>query len=141
VLNPTGKLFECPGDCFYGNSAPDWGVAGDYIDDAFLDYDDIDGYGPENINVQEPIPGKYRVVMHYFRDNYESGGSTDTNVTVKIYLKGVLAGTYGPVNLQSTNDLWQVVDIDMPAGTLTPLGNTVTSWSGNTGPCAINFPF
>jgi hypothetical protein len=141
LLFPGGSLFTCPDDCFYGNSSPDWGTTGDYVDDAFLDYDDIDGYGPENINVQEPKPGKYRVVMHYFRDNYESSSGTSTNVTVQIYLKGVLAGTYGPQKLTNTNDLWQVVDVDMPAGTLTPLGNTVTSWSGSTSPCAFDFPF
>ena len=141
LLYPGGDLFTCPDDCFYGDANPDWGTAGDYLDDAFLDYDDVDGYGPENINVQEPQPGKYRVVIHYFADSHDTSASTSTNVTVKVYLSGVLAGTYGPQHLQSTNDLWQVVDVDMPSGTLTPLGNTVTSWTGNTGACAIDFPF
>jgi|GEM_PF-1388313 len=141
LLVPGGDLFTCPDDCFYGDANPDWGVAGDYLDDAFLDYDDVDGYGPENINVQEPQPGKYRVVIHYFADSHDGSGGTDTNVTVKVFLKGILAGTYGPQNLKSTNDLWNVVDVDMPAGTLTPLGNTVTTWTGNTGACAIEFPF
>ena len=38
-------------DCYYANLSPDWGVPGDTSDNPFLDVDDLDGYGPETINL------------------------------------------------------------------------------------------
>ncbi|MFT5435214.1 MAG: hypothetical protein ACI9OJ_005931, partial [Myxococcota bacterium] len=70
LLNPGGTLFDCTTDCFFGNPAPDWGTAGAWQDDPFLDLDDVDGYGPEHINLTEPQPGVYRYVVHYWDDTY-----------------------------------------------------------------------
>ena len=47
--------------CFYGNSTTASGLN--------LDFDDTDGYGPENITVGEPISGPYLVQAHYFSDH------------------------------------------------------------------------
>jgi hypothetical protein len=46
------------GDCYYANcvGGVSWDAAGP-LDDPRLDLDDVDGHGPENINVDEPIRG------------------------------------------------------------------------------------
>lgn len=123
-IREGSDLFRCgpDQDCYYANPTPDWGTQGDWHDDPFLDYDNVQGFGPENINVEVLLPGRYVVAIHYYLDSYEDSFSTQTNATVKIYFRGVLAGTYGPQHLVDTGDMWDVVAIDWPSRTLTPLG-------------------
>jgi hypothetical protein len=126
-------------DCYFANMTPDWGVAGDITDDPFLDYDDLEGPGPENINVDELTPGQYTIWVHYYSDT-GSGGSGDVggsgvpaNATVEVYIGGVLQATYGPQRLGSTGASWDVATLDWPSGTLTPLGRTFST--GASGGC------
>ena len=112
-------IFSCRDDCFYANPTPDWGTIGDWEDDPFLDYDNIQGFGPENINVQLLQPGRYLITVHYYRDSYEDSLSTDTNATVRVFFRGVLAAEYGPQHLEDTGDMWDVAILDWPSQTLT----------------------
>lgn len=123
LLNPQGTFFQGPNDCYYANMAPNWGVANDFSDDPFLDVDNVWGYGPENINLQEPQAGRYTVIVHFYSDTYEGSWSTDTNATLRVYFYGQLAGTFGPTHLASTDWTWDVCTIDWPSRTVTPLGN------------------
>jgi hypothetical protein len=83
--------YESDSDCYYGNCIPDamgsilsWGDTG-ALDDPRLDLDDIEGTGPENINIEEPSQGLYSVVVHDFPSSvYED----DNAVTVRIHLDG-----------------------------------------------------
>ena len=65
-------------DCHYQNQSPDWGRRGDPRDDPTLDIDDVNGAGPENINLKQPEllgrsrPG-YRVGAHYYSAEYAGG--------------------------------------------------------------------
>jgi hypothetical protein len=75
--------------CSYANAQPDWppeGPAGD----PSLDLDDVDGAGPENINLRQPTPGAtYEIAVHAFRLAESSNGSqTPTEATVRLYLNG-----------------------------------------------------
>ena len=87
-------IFESEADCYYANcvagngfSMLDWGRMGSVDDDPFLDLDDIDGLGPENINILEPSEGSYTVVVH----DYPGSDYPDTNIaSVKIHLGGEL---------------------------------------------------
>lgn len=79
-------------DCGWWNQDPEWGVAGP-SDDCFLDLDDIDGYGPENINMATPASGDYTVILHYY-GGHDAGGSNPgldngpAALTVKVWLDG-----------------------------------------------------
>ena len=43
-----------------------WGPNGE-IDDPRLDLDDVNGFGPENINIEEPeVPQDYLVGVYYY---------------------------------------------------------------------------
>ena len=73
-IAPNGTFFDCDLDCHYQNPAPDWGVQGDWLDDPFLDVDDVDGYGPEHVNISEPEPGTYTFILHYYDDTWDMSG-------------------------------------------------------------------
>ena len=86
--------YESAGDCYYGNCVADydtpsldWGDPSSYLDDPRLDLDDIENIGPENINIADPVAGKYRVVVH---DYPGSVNETPNTVTVKIHMNGEL---------------------------------------------------
>lgn len=139
LIMPGGSFFDCYSDCHFGNPSPDWGVQSDWIDDPFLDVDDVDGFGPEHINLSEPQTGTYKYVVHYYSDSHDGSFSTDTDATVEVYSYGVLLGTFGPVNLDQTNRNWDVFTIDWPSATVTPLGNTYMISSSQVNSC-FNFP-
>ncbi len=72
-------------DCFVLNTLPQWGDLSDYDDDATLDRDDKDGWGPENINLFLPEPAvQYFVGVYYWSAN----GFGKSTPTVRIYLDG-----------------------------------------------------
>lgn len=112
-LRPAATFGSTPGDCYYSNLSPDWGVGGDASDDPYLDYDDIDGYGPENLNFAKPATGTYRVIMWYFSDH----GQGATNVTVKIWLDGMPTPIYtGTRNMSmGATRKWIVGDVNWNA--------------------------
>jgi hypothetical protein len=124
-------------DCYYANMTPDWGVAGDITDDPFLDVDDLEGPGPENINVDELSDGTYRIWIHYYSDTGSGGGgggggsSTPANATVDVYIGGTLAATYGPQRLGGTGDSWDVATLEWPSGTLTPINRMFRASAGD----------
>lgn len=135
LLAPGGTFFDCDLDCHFGNPSPDWGTQGDVIDDPFLDYDDIDGYGPENTNINEPQPGTYKILLHYYNDKYEGIGGGPTYAIVRVYSYGQLLDQFGPQNLDHTNRNWDVCLVDWPSANITPLGNTYMVSSSDVGSC------
>lgn len=123
LLKPGATMFDCDDDCYYANMSPDWGTSGDTMDDPFLDYDDVDGYGPEKTNLSEPQPGTYKVIMHYYDDSYEGWGGGPTKATVRVFSYGQLLQEFGPTTLDSTDKTWDVCNVDWPGANITPLGN------------------
>ena len=86
--------FESDGDCYYANCVRwdgewglDWGIQGVGEDNPALDLDDIDGTGPENINIFRPAGSTYQVVVHDFPGSVRQ---RPNDVTVRIYLHGEL---------------------------------------------------
>jgi hypothetical protein len=141
LLHPTSPhWFNWDGDCYYANcnfstgQNLDWDVQNYLPDNPRLDLDDIDGYGPENINIDEPVINHtYRVGIHYFND----GGWGPSQVYVKVYCGNVDVNPIfelGPVTLETgptsgQNDFWKVADLEWTGFgcDVTPIDTIVTS--------------
>ena len=74
-----------------------------------LDRDDTNGLGPENINIDSPGEGTYRVMVHYWGSGGSSGTAPTVN-TIRIYLNGILRFDQQRT-LRAKNDLWTVADV------------------------------
>ncbi len=105
--NPYDSMFESDADCYFANKSPDWNAQGVSMDNPFLDQDDVDGYGPETINLEETSPGAYDVFVHYYSD----AGNGSSTPTVEIHIAGQLAGTFNRPNF-SCNQVWHVGTIN-----------------------------
>jgi hypothetical protein len=119
-------------DCFYLNRRPDWGRLGHQADDPSLDIDDVNGAGPENINIEEPenttdLGQPYRIGVHYFDASMaglgEIGEPLESLVTVRVYVDGRFAFE-ARKTLYQTDDFWQVAEFhyDEDGGRLTEMG-------------------
>ena len=74
LIAPGGQMWDQM-DCHWANPSPEWGDPNDNLDNPFLDVDNTEAYGPENINVNNPQPGVYQILIHYF-----ANWSFDTDV-------------------------------------------------------------
>ncbi|MBI3074313.1 MAG: hypothetical protein HYY84_19560 [Deltaproteobacteria bacterium] len=105
-------------DCHFQNRTPEWFTPSRY-DDPRLDIDDTDGYGPENINVQQPTASPadqpYKIGVHYYSNDYIGA----TRATVRVYCMGTLAAEKGPVLLEKTNKWWDFGSIAWPGCNVT----------------------
>lgn len=99
-------------DCSLFNPKPNWGDYGDDADDARLDRDDKDGWGPENINIALPeADTPYTIGVHYWAAN-SFGKSIPV---VRVYVDASSAPAYvlqGPE--MSQNELWCAGSISWP---------------------------
>ena len=114
-----GSLFHQTLDCYFGNcmTGLEWGVAGP-AGNPTLDLDDVQGYGPENVNIEAPTDGTtYKVSVHYWSDD----GLGSTTATIRIYLSGQLQFEAAQ-SLNATGRTWDVATIAWPSGTVTALG-------------------
>jgi hypothetical protein len=129
----TTTNFCTDDDCYYGNcrtygAGLPWGYvsspaeacgggAGDTCYNPRLDIDNIVGFDPENINVDNPNNGdSFRVMSHMF------GGTARTNPVVTIYCGGRLKAVFGEapdlVGLTRSGgscggETWRVADVRM----------------------------
>ncbi len=94
-----------------------------------LDIDDTHGFGPENINIDAPQAGTYRLYGFYYGlvdpTNHPSG------VTVRIYLDAVLRAEYR--RIIHRNQLWSVAEIhwnEDNSSTVTPALSDVIGQTG-----------
>jgi len=99
-------------DCHHYNKTPQWGSPNPLAeDDPRLDRDDIDGAGPENINLHNPQPMTYRVGVHSWSEH----GYGNSVAEVRVYFWSVLAFQWGGVDM-GDHFMWYVCDIDFDAG-------------------------
>ena len=120
LLAPNGQLWTCEGDCFFSNGNPNWGDQASALDDPFLDLDDVDGYGPENINLEAPINGVYKVWVHYWNDH----GGDSPEAEIEVFNFGQSMGRFGPSPLSTINEVWEVAEIEFPGFIVTPINQT-----------------
>lgn len=135
LLHPWATRWFSELDCYYANcnasagAILSWDAPG-REDDPRLDLDDVDGYGPENINIDEPVAGhEYTVGVHY----YWAESSGDAHVYVKIYCASTSGECesgppveFGPVTLRdpdegpgNDNEFWRVATIMWNGATCT----------------------
>lgn len=137
LLHPTATNWYSSLDCDYlncknaGNASfnPAVGAA----DNPRLDIDDVDGFGPENINIDFPEvnAGAYRFGAYNFSDH----GDGPSDITVRIFCGGVVKAQLTHNDLVGSsvdappNQLWKVADITFTTGTtcnVVPLDQIIT---------------
>ncbi len=81
-------------------------------DNPTLDIDDVEGFGPENINIVNPSPGNYLISVYYFND--QGIGSTDA--WVRVYINGINKPewNFGPITLNKSKQVADVATIQWP---------------------------
>jgi hypothetical protein len=101
---------DCQSDCYYGSECN--ATSNEYvfnINEPSLDIDDTNGFGPENTNVDEILPGKYLIGVHYFRIDI------DTVSTVRVYVFGLPWGEF--IFEADNKDFVDVAILHWPADT------------------------
>lgn len=117
LVRPGGTPFgEDGSDCYFQQPTSDWGTPDETRDDPFLDRDDLDGQGPENINLALAEGGSYGVYVHYYADN-RTGSS---RASVEVHAAGTLLGVFD--HTLDCDDLWEVGTIqwDGASGSFVP---------------------
>ncbi|MEW5852974.1 MAG: choice-of-anchor D domain-containing protein [Myxococcota bacterium] len=108
LVRGLGPRFSDSEDCFYQNCKGANGLAwGGGTANPHLDVDDIDGFGPENTNIEEPVDNTYTVGVHYYSNR---SGAPEITVTVKVFVQGALLGEYYKT-LNRCNQYWEPAKI------------------------------
>lgn len=113
LIRPGGTYGNVPDDCSYYSMNPDWDGSGSPSSgDPFLDVDDVEGYGPECITLEDPpYEGIYEYKVHFYFDEWPQEGST---ATVKIWINGVLVFTESKTLYD--DEVWDCAYIEWPSG-------------------------
>jgi hypothetical protein len=115
---PVGRWFEAPYDNYFANREPFFNP-----EHPSLDIDDTNGAGPENINMDDPVPCQwYAVGVHYWRAQF---GTAYT--TVRIYINGGLVFEYPNKPMRTTNEWWDVARIHWPTGEIISVDEIVAA--------------
>ena len=117
VLSPEGCWEDRQWDCHFRTPSADWGVAGFTGDDCSLDRDDTDGWGPENVSLDDPAAGTFKVGVHYWSDH----GFGVSYATVIITLDGIVAYEVRDKALPSTGSWWEVCAVSWPSRNVVPI--------------------
>jgi len=99
-----GGLFDEEFDCHFQNLRPDWPPEDSLDGDPSLNHDELDGHGPETIELPVPTVGdQYRVLIHHFSDDVIVA---DSDAVVRIFENGQELGQYERNML--ANQVWDV---------------------------------
>jgi hypothetical protein len=135
LVKPGGTINDNATDCTWTsciNAHPDWGVPGDPTDDPAKDVDNTGGYGPENIFLARPEPGRFTVLVEHWGGGEPSAGQAILNV------RGVV--TVVPITSFVTQHVRTIATIDWPSGAVTVVGSDFDcsgNWSGG---CRAKLP-
>lgn len=107
-LREGGTAFTHEGDTYFSNREPEW-FPETPESNPRLDLDDNRGYGPENVNVEQPFPGsRWRVFVHYW--NKQTDGDAFTLATLRLYAYGALVGEFTQ-SFDADETLWRAVEV------------------------------
>ena len=116
----SSQIFDSPDDNCFCNTNPSWYAAG-RGDDPSLDWDDIDGFGPETATIDTPATGDYRILLNFYGENGNTscdGPCKSTKITVKVYVAGSLIDTMTGT-LDDAGEVWEAGTFSWPAATVT----------------------
>jgi len=145
-IDPATAWFYTEPDCFWGNTTGAWppnGGAGN----STLAIDDIDGYGPEDINIDNsPENGIYTIgVAYYCSHSLQAPGAPPINTgdgpttaTVKIFCGGSLIATYSNIDLDKTGRFVEVATVSWPTCAGVSLYNE--TWTALVQPAVVSAP-
>lgn len=118
LLGPQGgnyfSTMDPRSDCYYSHKRAAWGDP-TQDDDATLDIDDVNGRGPENINIIAPKNGTYTLGVHYYCNH---SITTPTTATVRIFCNGVLRRELQRA-FTTAKQFWDVATIDWDSCAIT----------------------
>ncbi len=124
LATPSVPIFDTPGDCAYCNTNPSWGTPS-ALDDPSLDWDDVDGQGPETTTIEDPSAGDYKILVHYYGQNGDfqciDWDCPISQAKVDFWIDGVLVHTETGT-LVDQGDVWEVGTLHWPSATITPSG-------------------
>jgi hypothetical protein len=116
LIHPNGCWEDGHWDCHFRNRIPEWAADGP-DDNPSLDIDDTNGFGPENINLDQPQVGiDYRVGVHYWSDH----GQGPARATVRIFIRGELLFEASEV-LPSSGAWWEVAEVQWTTASVVPI--------------------
>jgi hypothetical protein len=132
LMRGGARLYQSPGDCNYCNLNPNWGGSGS-LDDPSLDYDTIDGFGPETITIDQPAADTYTIAVVYYGEDgapYCNWSCPPTVATVRLFMNGVEARSWTRT-LREAGDVWMVARVDWPSQRITDINaDTTTELTG-----------
>jgi hypothetical protein len=109
LLREGGEAFDHDGDVYFSNRNPDWFPTVPASNPS-LDADDDEGYGPENINIEAPIPGsKWTVLVHYW--NKQTDGDAFTIATLRLYAFGQQVLDLNQ-SFEEDETMWTAIEIE-----------------------------
>lgn len=112
LLHSSGCWGDGAWDCHSRSISPNWGDRSHDGDDPIFWVDDVDGSGPESIDLLYPEDGViYRVGAHYWND-WGYGASI---ATVRIYRSDALVFEQSR-EMASTGQFWDAATIAWPSG-------------------------
>lgn len=117
LVNETdgGALFDTMNDCFFQNLRPDWTPMGILDGDPDLHHDEVNGYGPEIMELPTPTDGyQYHLYVHYFSDD----GLGPTDATVQVFENGTQIAEFQHEQLTG-NQVWDVAAFNWSGATKT----------------------
>ncbi len=81
LVRNASELFT-PLGCSFASPSPDWGVSGEGDDDPLLLADSVVAPGHEEILLVAPVPGSYRLYVHY----YDDAGTGPATVALRVVI-------------------------------------------------------
>ncbi len=117
--NPSGVFTRNSAqDCYFANCKTSSTVVWDPSSatrtggNPSLDVDDTAGFGPEFLTLQQPLPNRYKVLVHFYNDGSPPQGAT---ATLEVFFHGVSAARLAraiPVGSwwDVGNVVWPVLD-------------------------------
>lgn len=132
AVAPAPQLWDMAYDCHWRNCKPsqgenlDWGVAGTSTDNPRLDVDNISETVPENMNIQTPSDGTYRVEVHYYGSSL--GSAIPVTTDIDVWLGGTLVYNTA-ATLTAIDQVWVVGDIVWTSGggVMVPINSMTTT--------------